>query len=222
MKAEAAKGKKKLPPQIAALQKQQEEKRKREEELARLEAEEKARLAEIERLEAERAQKEAEAKARRKEKEKEKKEQLKKEGKLLTKAQKEAKEKSELRMQQMLAAGATVAGLDETTEKKKPVYDNRKKKGPKKVDEEARLAEAQQVAAAEAQRLAEEQERLRLELEEQAKAEAEAEDAQDGGSDLGDWEAVANADEDVKESWDADTDEEKESSKTALNGKRAR
>ena len=189
-------------------------------EIARIEAEEKARQEEAERLEAEQAQKEAEAKARRKEKEKEKKEQLRKEGKLLTKAQKETKDRNELRKQQMLAAGVTVAGLEEPSEKKKPVYDNRRKKGPKRPDEEAKLVEAQQAAEAEAQRLAEERERLRLEEEERAKAEAEADAAQGESSGLEDWEAVADADESVKESWDADSDEEAEKlSGKAVNGK---
>ena len=188
-----------------------------EEEQARLAAEEAERLKEEERLEAERAQKEAEAKARRKEKEKEKKELLKKQGLLLTKAQKEAKERNELRKQQMLDAGLTVAGLGETTEKKKPSYDNKKKKGPKKVDEEARLAEAQQAAEAEAQKQAEERERLRLEEEQRAIAEAEAKAAQDEGSGLEDWEAVADADGSVKDSWDVDSDEEDKRPSKAAN-----
>ena len=219
-KADAAKGKKKLPAHLGALQKQLEERRKLEEEQARLAAEEEARLREEERLEAERAQKEAEAKARRKEKEKEKKEALRKQGLLLTKAQKEAKEKSELRKQQMLAAGVTVAGLEEPSEKKKPVYDTRKKKGPKKIDEEAVLLEAQKAAEAEAQRLVEERERLRFEEEEKAKAEAEAKALQEDSSGLEDWEATADAEDNIKESWDADSDEETAKPPTkAANGK---
>jgi len=194
---------------VAALQKQMEEKRRREEEAARLAAEEEARIKEEERLEQERLQKEAEAKARKKEKEKEKKEQLRREGLLLTKAQKEAKARAELRKQQMLAAGITVAGLEETSEKKaKPVYDNRKKKGAKKAGDDAAAVEAQQAAEAEAKRVAEEKERLRLEEEEKAKAEAEAQAAAEESSSLEDWEAAADADENVKESWDADSDEE--------------
>ena len=207
-KADAAKGKKKLPAHLGALQKQLEERRKLEEEQARLAAEEEARLKEEERLEAERAQKEAEAKARRKEKEKEKKEALRKQGLLLTKAQKEAKEKAELRKQQMLAAGVTVAGLEEPSEKKKPVYDTRKKKGPRKMDEEAVLLVAQKAAEAEAQRLVEERERLRLEEEDKAKAKAEAQALREDSSGLEDWEATADTEDNIKESWDADSDEE--------------
>ena len=208
-KGDVGKGKKKLAPHLAALQQQMEERKKREEEQARLAAEEEARIKEEERLEAERAQKEAEAKARRKEKEKEKKEQLKKDGLLLTKAQKEAKARNELRKQQMLASGLKVAGLEEPAEeKKKPVYDNKKKKGARKAGDDAALVEAQQAAEAEAQKLAEEHERLRVEEEERVKAEAEAEAAKEDGSDLDDWEAAADADDNVKESWDADSDEE--------------
>ena len=210
VKADAAKGgKKKLNPALAALQKQQEERRKREEEQARLDAEEKARIAEEERREAERIQKEAEAKARKKEKEKEKKEQLKKEGKLLTKAQKEAKDRAELRKQQMLDAGMSVAGLEasaDSVEKKKLGFDSKKKKPSKKVDEEAKLEEARQAAIVEAERQAEERERLRLEQEEKAKAEAEARKSEDD-SGPEDWEAEADAD-DVKDSWDAESDED--------------
>ncbi|KAL8788822.1 MAG: hypothetical protein Q9213_001493 [Squamulea squamosa] len=210
---EPVKGKKKVPSALAALQKQQEALKRKQEEDAKAEAEEKARIAEEERLAAEEERKKEEARARRKEKEKEKKEQLKKEGKLLTKAQMEQNKKNELKRQQMLAAGAQVAGLEdhEAGERKKPVYDNKKKKGHKKPGEDARLAEEKAVAEAEARRQAEEQERLRIEAEEKAEAEAEAVTAaaaeveSDG---LEDWEAVADADNEIKDSWDADSDED--------------
>ncbi|KAL8803277.1 MAG: hypothetical protein Q9223_006290 [Gallowayella weberi] len=210
---EPAKGKKKLPGALAALQKQQEALKRKQEEQAREEAEEKARIAEEERLAAEEERKKEEARARKKEKEKEKKEQLKKEGKLLTKAQIEQNKKNELKREQMLAAGAHVAGLDdhEAGEKKKPVYDNKKKKGLKKPGEEARLAEEKAAAEAEVRRQVEEQERLRIEAEEKAAAEAAAAaaaaaEAESDG--LEDWEAVADADNDIKDSWDADSDED--------------
>ena len=206
---------------MAALQKQVEERQRLEQERARRAAEEKARLEEEERLEAERTQKETEAKARRKEKEKEKKELLKKQGLLLTKAEKEAKAKAELRKEQMLAAGAKVAGLEESNEKKKPVYDNKKKKAVnKRAEEEVRLAEAQKAAEVEAQRLAEERERLKLE-EEKARAEAEAAAAaaaEEESSGLEDWEAAADADDNLKESWDASSDEECKPTARVTNG----
>ena len=191
--------KKKLPGALAALKKQQETLRQQQEEAERLAAEEKARAEEEERLAAEEEKRKEEARARRKEKEKEKKEQLKKEGKLLTKAQKEANQRNELKRQQMLAAGGKVAGLEEPAEKKKPVYDNKKKKGLKKPGEEARLEEERIAGKAEARRLAEEQERLRLEEEEKAKTEAAAAAAAEIESD---------DDPNIKDSWDADSDEE--------------
>lgn len=178
-----------------------------------MEAEEKARIAEEERLAAEEEKRKEEARARKKEKEKEKKEQLKKEGKLLTKAQIEQNKHNELKRQQMLAAGAKVAAFEdhEPGDKKKPVYDNKKKKGLKKAGGDARLAEEQAAAEAEARRQAEEKERLRIEAEEKANAEAAAAAAAEAGTEsdeLEDWEAVADADTDLKDSWDADSDEE--------------
>lgn len=116
---------------MAALQKQQEEIKRRQEEQARFAAEEKARIEEEERLEAEEEKKREEAKALKKQKEKEKIEQLKKEGKFMTKAQKEEKAKNERKLQQMIAAGTLKVGSTDTDgtadEKKKVVYDNKKK-----------------------------------------------------------------------------------------------
>jgi translation initiation factor 5B len=178
--------------------------------------------------EEEEEKKREEARQRKKEKEKERKEQLRKEGKLLTKAQKEAKERNELRLKQMLAAGAgKVAGLEEQgAEKKRPVYENRKKKkGPSKQEEDLEAA----AARAKAQREAEE-ERRKKEAEAKAKAEAEAAVAAaaaaagaagEEDSEVDDWEKAADA-EDVKDSWDAPTDEEEnaedDAEKTAANG----
>ncbi|KAF2456206.1 hypothetical protein BDY21DRAFT_372807 [Lineolata rhizophorae] len=228
--AEASAGgkKKKLPAHLAAIQKQQEERRKREEEAARLAAEERARVEEEERQAAEEAKRREEAKAAKKLKEKQKIEQLKKEGKFLTKAQKEAQQRNEMRMKQMLQSGAVVAGLGEGAEKKKPVYDNRKKKGGKKVDEPRK----DETAEEEAQRKMEE---LKLEREEEEAAKAEEEvakpepeaDKVDGESKkeeesdaLEDWEAQADAMEGVKDSWDAPSEDE-EKPKQAANGKPA-
>lgn len=206
-----------MPAALAALQKQQEALKKQQEEQARRNAEEKARIEEEERLAAEEEKMKEEARLRRKEKEREKKEQLKREGKLLTPAQREANRRNELKREQMLAAGVKVAGLgEEATEKKKPVYDNKKKKGLKKPGEDAKLQEEKEAAEAEARRQ-EEVERLRLAEEEKAKAEAEAEAAaaaaQEPDSDgLEDWEAAADADDaDVKESWEMSSGDEDES-----------
>ena len=220
--ADAGKGgKKKLPPALAALQKQQELLRKQQEERERADAEEKARIEEEERLAAEEEKRKEEARARKKEKDKEKKEQLKKEGKLMTPAQRDAHRRNELKRQQMLDAGVKVAGLDEEpVEKKKPVYDNKKKKGLKKPGDDVRIQEEKEAAEAESRRQAEEAERLRLEEEEKLRAEAAAaaaaaEEPESDG--LEDWEAVADADEsNVKESWEMDSDEEAAASKSSL------
>lgn len=223
--AEPAGGKKKkLNPALAAIQRQQEERRRREEELARLEAEEKARIEEEERLAAEEAKRKEEAKAAKKLKEKQKIEQLKKEGKFMTKAQKEAQARNELRMKQMLESGAAkVAGLEEPANKK-PVYDNRKKKGPKKGPEETKADDRQ--AEEEARKKLEE---LKLAEEQAAAAEAAVEAAPENAeakkgeeSDTGDdWEAQADELEGVKDSWDAPSEEEDTPPKPAANGKPA-
>ncbi|KAI9789195.1 MAG: hypothetical protein M1816_006329 [Peltula sp. TS41687] len=200
--------KKKMPAALAALQKQQEEIRRKQEEEAKREAEEKARVEEEERLAAEAERKREEARALKKQKGKEKKEQLKREGKFLTKSQKEQKERNELRMKQMLAAGGKVAGLEEGQEKKRPVYDKRKK--PKK--------EAEAEAAKKADGQVEPEDDLAVKLEESVELEAgqveqDAEVAAEGdkkeeSDDLDDWEAAAEKAENVKDSWDADTEDE--------------
>ena len=211
LSADTGKTKKKVPAALAALREQQEALRRQQEEQERADAAEKARIEEEERLAAEEEKRKEEARLRKKEKEKEKKEQLKREGKLLTPAQREANRRNELKREQMLAAGFKVAGLaEEAPEKKKPVYDSKKKKGLKKPGEEARLQEEKEAAEAEAKRQAE-TERLRLEAEEKAEAEAAAAAAaQHTESDgLEDWEAVADADDaNIKESWDMSSGDE--------------
>jgi translation initiation factor 5B len=207
--AETGGKKKKVPAHIAALQKQQELLQKQREEQARREAEEKAAEEERLRQEAEEERKKEEARARRKEKEKEKKEQLKKEGKLLSEAEKKRKAQQDLRMRQLLDAGVKVAGLEGTaTEKTKDKASfDKKKKAPKKQEEDLE-------AAAERARLqalvAEEERRKVAEEAERAKAAAaELEVAEDESDGLEDWEQAAEA-EDVKDSWDAPSDEEEE------------
>ncbi|KAJ5824086.1 Mitochondrial translation initiation factor IF-2 [Penicillium robsamsonii] len=209
--AETGGKKKKLPPHLAALQKQQELLRQQREEEERIAEEERAAAAKQKLLDEEEEKKRAEARERKKEKEREKKEQLRKEGKLLTKAQREAKERNELRMQQMIAAGGKVAGLEEGAEKKaRPVYENKKKRAGKKQEEDLEAA----AARAQAQREAEDRKK---QAEEKAKAEAAAaaaaaaapaeEDA------VEDWEQAA--DDDVKDSWDAESDEEEKPTEEA-------
>ena len=106
----------------------------------------------------------------------------------------------------MLEAGAgKVAAFDEdrATDKSKPVYETKKKKGPRKQEEDLEAA----AARAQAQRQAEDERRMK-EQEVKAKADAEAAAAAGEESEIDDWEKAAIADEDVKESWDAPSDEE--------------
>ncbi|KAM7196412.1 hypothetical protein V8F20_007071 [Naviculisporaceae sp. PSN 640] len=227
--------KKKIPAHLLAIQKQQEALRRQKEEEEKLAAEEKARIEEEERKAAEEAKRKEEEKARKKQKEKEKIEQLKKEGKFLTKAQKEEKARNERKLQQMLAAGIKIgpAGEGEAAEapKKKPTFD--KKRGGRKqekIDEAKALAEAAERARLQAEENAKKEaeekariEREKAEAEEAAKKAAAAEESVDE-----DWEAAAESDkEDVKDSWDADSDEDEgkdekkpaEATPAATNGK---
>lgn len=203
---------KKLPAALAKLQQQQEEKKRREEEQARLIAEEKARIEEEERLEAEELKRKEEAKALKKQKEKEKIEQQKKDGTYLTKAQRDEKLRNEMKLKQMLASGVKVGGLDGEP-KKKPTYDNKKKKGGKKNPEELK-AEEERLLAEAAERAREEAERKLAEA--AAKAEKEAAEAAaakeaEESEPEDDWAAAAaESEDDIKESWDADSEEERE------------
>ncbi|KKZ67499.1 translation initiation factor 5B [[Emmonsia] crescens] len=193
--------KKKLPAHLAAIQRQQEALRKQQEEIARLEAEERAAAEERERQLEEEERKKEEIRQRRKEKEREKKEQLRKEGKLLTKSQKEAQQRNELRKQQMLAAGAVVPGLEEPVEKKKPVYESKKKRVVKKPEEDLEAA----AARAEAQR-------LELEAARAKKAEEDRKRAEEKAAVKAAAKAAAKEaeDDDIKDSWDISSDEEEE------------
>jgi translation initiation factor 5B len=177
----------------------------------------------LERQEVEEQKRKEEAKALKKQKEKEKIEQLKKEGKYMTKAQKEAKAKNELRLKQMLeSGGAKVAALDEPEQKKKPVYDDRKKR--KKQAESQKEKEAREAAEAakklEELKLAEEQAAAAAEAAEKARLDAEAKKGADGDS-ADDWEAQADELDGVKDSWDVDTDEEEERKETEKKEKAA-
>ncbi|KAI0637634.1 hypothetical protein C8Q77DRAFT_1275713 [Trametes polyzona] len=111
-----------------------EEKKRLEEEARRREEEERKRIEEEERRLEEEERRKEEEKQRKKEKERAKREQLKKEGKLLTKKQKEEQRAAELRKQALLASGVQIEGLQQgggEPRPKKVVYDNRKKKkGP--------------------------------------------------------------------------------------------
>ncbi|KAK8128582.1 Eukaryotic translation initiation factor 5B [Apiospora sp. TS-2023a] len=208
--ASSAAGKKgkKLPPHLAALQKQQEDLKRQREEAEKLAAEEKRRIEEEEQKDAEEEKRKEEERARKKQKEKERIEQLKKEGKFLTKAQKEEKARNERKLQQMLAAGIKVGPQDaEAAEEKKKTAADKRKRG-KKVDEEKALAEAAERARQQAEAAAKEAEEKAAKEKAEAEAAAKAAAAKQDSDLEDDWEAAAASDEDVKDSWDADSDEE--------------
>ena len=177
--------------------------RQQQEARAQADAEEKARIEEEEHRAAEEEKRKEEARQRKKEKEREKKEQLKKEGKLLTPAQKEQQRRNEMKRQQMIAAGMRVAGMDgEAPEKKKPVYDSKKKKGSKRTNEIKADDERKAALQEEAMKHTEQAELLRLAGEDRAEAEAAAaaaaaEEESSKSDGLDDWEKAADAEEDV-------------------------
>ncbi|PNP52743.1 hypothetical protein THARTR1_06584 [Trichoderma harzianum] len=219
--AETGGKKKKIPAHLALIQKQQEELRRKQEEAVRLEAEAKALAEEEEQRLAEENKRKEEQKALKKQREKERIEQLKKEGKFLTKAQKEEKARNELKLQQMLAAGIKIGPQEEEGPKKKVVYDSKKKRGKNdKKDEEAALAEAAERARIQAEKaLKEAEEKAAKEKAAAASKAAASKAAQESDVD-DDWEAAANSgEEDVKDSWDADSDEEAEKKAAAKNKK---
>ncbi len=215
---------KKISPALAALQARIAAQKKAEEEAEQARLEAIRAEEERERLEQEEEERKEAAKRAKKEKEKAKKEQLKKEGKFLTPKQKAEKAAAEARMQAMIQAGhIKVEGLENreasgkpAPAKKRAVVDNRKKKGPqkreggltipepvaadeKKDDEEAKSAPTEAPAAEKAQTPAP--------VEEAAKADEPAEEDEDVKDS---WDAESE-DEDIKDSWDAESEDEKPS-----------
>lgn len=207
--------KKKLPPALAALQKQQEDLRRKQEEDAKA-AEESKRLAEEERAREEEEEKHREEqKAAKKAKEKAKVEQMKKEGTYKTDKQRQDEAHQKLRLQQMLDSGVKVAGIDgdvETT--KKSSKDDRKKKNLRKEAEERKAKEEEEARKKlDDLKLKEEEEAKAKAAEEQARKDAEAKKAADEEDELDDWEAELEKEEKkevegTKEGWDADSEEE--------------
>ncbi|CAN9498319.1 unnamed protein product [Ophioblennius macclurei] len=121
---------KKKGPSKATVKAMQEALAKMKEEEERAKREEEERIKREEELEKQRQEQERleqERKEKKKQKEKERKERLKKEGKLLTKAQREARARAEATLKLLQAQGVEVPSKD-SVPKKKPVYDNRRKK----------------------------------------------------------------------------------------------
>ncbi|KAH9905067.1 uncharacterized protein BXZ73DRAFT_85280 [Epithele typhae] len=209
-----APAKKKAGGGIGALKALMEEKKRLEEEARRREEEERKRIEEEERIAEEEARKKEEEKQRKKEKEKAKREIAKKEGRLLTKKQKEEQRAVELRKQALLASGVQIEGLQQGGSgpaPKRVVYDNRKKKKAP-----ASAAGTQTNSHPGTRDPSPVREASPSPAPEPAPApsaaapEAPASEADDDVKD--DWEASSDEEQEkkeaVKDSWDADSDEE--------------
>ncbi|XP_041511472.1 eukaryotic translation initiation factor 5B isoform X2 [Microtus oregoni] len=163
--------------------KEEEERQKREEE---------ERIKRLEELEAKRKEEERleqEKRERKKQKEKERKERLKKEGKLLTKSQREARARAEATLQHLKAQGVGVPSKD-SLPKKRPIYEDKKKKKTPQQPENKEVSEALEIS-------------VPVEVVEQGIPEKEEtppsvepeeeEETEDAG--LDDWEAMASDEE---------------------------
>jgi translation initiation factor 5B len=129
----------------------------------------------------------------------------KKEGRLLTKKQKEEQRAAEIRKQALLASGAQIEGLQQpTAPSKRPVYGNRKKGGFAKGGSSAPSSVPQTPEPPPPKELAPEP--SRAPPPEPSHAENVAEDVKD------DWEASSDEEKPpipgVKESWDSSSEEE--------------
>uniref|UniRef100_A0A5F5PU41 Eukaryotic translation initiation factor 5B n=1 Tax=Equus caballus TaxID=9796 RepID=A0A5F5PU41_HORSE len=121
---------KKKGPSKATVKAMQEALAKLKEEEERQKREEEERIKRLEELEAKRKEEERleqEKRERKKQKEKERKERLKKEGKLLTKSQREARARAEATLKLLQAQGVEVPSKD-SLPKKRPIYEDKKKK----------------------------------------------------------------------------------------------
>ncbi|CCG81520.1 Translation initiation factor IF2 [Taphrina deformans PYCC 5710] len=214
--AKGAKGAKKPNAKVLALQKAMAARQEEEARIRQLEQEERDRIAAEEAAIEEEERKKEEAKQRKKEREKAKIAEQKASGTFMTKKQKEAAALAERRKEQMLAAGMTVEGLSGASKAKRPVYDNRKKRNQKQVNggsgtnspmSGSMISEAPaEVPTAELEKLSVKEESKVQETPEAKQTEPEVEE--EGA--LESWEAALDSDGEVKDSWDADSDTEKE------------
>ncbi|RPD52854.1 hypothetical protein L226DRAFT_617631 [Lentinus tigrinus ALCF2SS1-7] len=216
--APAPAAKKKGGAGLSALKAMMEEKKRLEEEARKREEEERKRIEEEERQAEEEARRKEEEKQRKKQKEKEKRELAKKEGRLLTKKQKEEQRAAELRKQALLASGVQIEGLQQhadTQRPKKVVYDNRKKKkGP------ASAAGSSHPGTRDTSPVREEKPATPTPEPEAEPAPAAMEPADEDVKD--DWEASSDEEDkkadDVKDSWDQSSDDEEKKAPAPANG----
>ncbi|ERE92707.1 eukaryotic translation initiation factor 5B-like protein [Cricetulus griseus] len=165
--------------------KEEEERQKREEE---------ERIKRLEELEAKRKEEERleqEKRERKKQKEKERKERLKKEGKLLTKSQREARARAEVTLKHLQAQGVEVPSKD-SLPKKRPVYEDKKKRKTPQQPENKEVSEALEISVPVevVEQVIPEKEEI---LPSQLVLTEEEEETEDAG--LDDWEAMASDEE---------------------------
>lgn len=173
--------------------------RKQREEEERIRAEEEAeakRLAEIQAAEEAEERRIAEEKERKKQKQREKIERQKREGTYMTKAQKAKALKDQQRLEAMKAAG--MLPMAEATQKKKVVYDDRKKTRGKdsKSDGPAAVTHVEESKLEEEKEETEKKEEI-VQLEDKD----EKPEEKDGGEGSDDWEKEASSGDE----WDADS-----------------
>ncbi|XP_017819584.2 eukaryotic translation initiation factor 5B isoform X2 [Callithrix jacchus] len=215
-KGEKEEKEKKKGPSKATVKAMQEALAKLKEEEERQKREEEERIKRLEELEAKRKEEERleqEKRERKKQKEKERKERLKKEGKLLTKSQREARARAEATLKLLQAQGVEVPSKD-SLPKKRPVYEDKKRKKIPQQLESKEVSESMELCAA-------------VEVMDQGVPEKEEtpppvepeeeEDTEDTG--LDDWEAMASDEEtekgntvhiEVKENPEEEEEEEEE------------
>ncbi|MEJ1285267.1 eukaryotic translation initiation factor 5B [Cricetulus griseus] len=178
-----------IPTAVEAIQealaklKEEEERQKREEE---------ERIKRLEELEAKRKEEERleqEKRERKKQKEKERKERLKKEGKLLTKSQREARARAEVTLKHLQAQGVEVPSKD-SLPKKRPVYEDKKKRKTPQQPENKEVSEALEISVPVevVEQVIPEKEEILPSVEPE-----EEEETEDAG--LDDWEAMASDEE---------------------------
>ncbi|GAC95096.1 hypothetical protein PHSY_002671 [Pseudozyma hubeiensis SY62] len=211
---------KKMNPQLAALQARIAAQKKAEEEAEQARLEAIRAEEERERLEQEEEERKEAAKKAKKEKEKARIEQLKKEGKFMTPKQKAEKAAAEARMQAMIQAGHIKveglenrdAGASKPGAKKRALVDNRKKKGPQKRDGGLTIPEPVAADSKDAEDKEQDQPAEPAATEMDADAVKADEPAADEDEDIKDsWDAESDG-EDVKDSWDAESDDDKAAS----------
>lgn len=187
---------KKKGPSKATVKAMQEALAKLKEEEERQKREEEERIKRLEELEAKRKEEERleqEKRERKKQKEKERKERLKKEGKLLTKSQREARARAEATLKLLQAQGVEVPSKD-SLPKKRPIYEDKKKKKTPQQTENKEVSEPIEISPTVDIMEQREPEKEETPPPVEPEEEEEAEDAE-----LDDWEAMASDEEKEKE-----------------------